>query len=113
MIWIFTAKGYRSRLSPTHLARSENRAQIPSSVGWSRRPTGPSRQATRPISDTCVSAIGPLEPDVLQRFQILDEVRLIPLPEAKIEHSIVMIDHSEQIGGAAIVEVRRMLPERA
>jgi len=85
MIWIFTAKGYRSRLSPTHLARSENRAQIPSSVGWSRRPTGPSRQATRPISDTCVSAIGPLEPDVLQRFQILDEVRLLPIPEAKPE----------------------------
>src|SRR5262249_20214616 len=49
----------------------------------------------------------------LQCFQIFDKVSFLLVPEAELEQWIVMVDHSEQIGGAAIVEVWRMLPERA
>jgi hypothetical protein len=48
----------------------------------------------------------------LQCFQIFDEVRLLPVAETEIEQRIVMIHHCEQIDGTAIMEVRRMLPER-
>jgi hypothetical protein len=53
------------------------------------------------------------DPTLLQCFQIFDEVSLLLVAETKLEHGVIMIDHGEQIGGAAVVEVGRMLPERA
>src|SRR5262249_18800786 len=49
---------------------------------------------------------------LLQCFQIFDEVRLLRIIKAKLELRIIVIDHGEQVGCAAVVEVRRMLPER-
>jgi predicted amidohydrolase YtcJ len=49
----------------------------------------------------------------LQSFEILDEVCLLPVGEAEHQHSVVMIDDGRQSRGAAVVEIRRMLPERA
>ena len=49
----------------------------------------------------------------LERLQKFDEIRFLSLIQLKGEEPIVMVDDRLQVGRAAVVEVRRMLPERA
>jgi hypothetical protein len=49
----------------------------------------------------------------LQRFEKLDQIRLLPFGEPEHPHSVVVVHHVEQGPRAAVVEIRRMLPQRA
>jgi cellobiose phosphorylase len=49
----------------------------------------------------------------LERLQVFDEIGLLRSAQAKREQRIVVIDDSHQILCAAVVEVRRMLPQCA
>src|SRR5690348_12921380 len=48
-----------------------------------------------------------------ERLQILDEVRLVRWRQMQVEQCVVVIDHGAEIGRAAVVKVRRMLPQCA
>ena len=48
-----------------------------------------------------------------ERLQELDEVALLRGLQVQPEQSIVVIDHREEIPGASVMEIGRMLPERA
>jgi hypothetical protein len=56
-----------------------------------------------------------MKPHASEAFQELDEIGLLFLGESQQEPGtvVVTIDDGKKIGRAAIVEVRRVLPERA
>src|SRR6185503_19580751 len=47
------------------------------------------------------------------RLEVLDEIALLLGGEAQLEGARVVIHHRRQVGGAPVVEVRRVLPEGA
>ena len=49
----------------------------------------------------------------LKRLQELDEIGLLSSCEMQSEVPVIVIHYGREIGGAAVVKVRRVLPQRA
>src|ERR1051325_6792428 len=73
----------------------------------------PRRKSGPASPDVACAPSGMPETSPLQCLQVFDEVGLLGVAPPETEQPVVVIDHGEQIGSAAVVEVWRMLPERS
>ena len=83
----------------------------PTSARNGRRPCGAKRGA--PFAAIRDAALYRSLTSPSERLQIRHEIGLLRLRKIQVELLVVVIDYREQIGGAPVVEVRRVLPKRA